>query len=70
MHSASFHHLIDMNLFVGNLLYAAVSDCTLVGQLDTEFTYRETFLNVLQDMLNNFLKRMVTPCFFHGIFIL
>ena len=48
---------------MGNLLYAAVSDCTLVGQLDAEFTYRETFFNVLQEMLNNFLKRMVTPCF-------
>ena len=49
---------------MGNLLYAAVSDCTLVGQLDAEFTNRETFFNVLQEMLNNFLKRMVTPCFF------
>ena len=49
---------------MGNLLYAAVSDCTLVGQLDAEFTYRETFFNVLQEMLNNFLKRIVTPCFF------
>ena len=49
---------------MGNLLYAAVPDCTLVGQIDAEFTYRGTFFNVLHGMLNNFLKRMVTPCFF------
>ena len=68
--SASILDLIDRSLFVGNLLYAAVSDCTLVGQLDAEFIYREIFFNVLQDMLNNFFKHMVSPCFFHGIFML
>ena len=49
---------------MGNLLYAAVSGFPLVGQLDAEFTYRGTFFNDLQEMLNNFLKCMVTPCFF------
>ena len=48
---------------MGNLLYAAVSDFTLVGQLDADFTYKETLFDVLQEMLNNFLKRMVTPGF-------
>ena len=57
---------MDKSLFVGNLLYTAVSDCTLVGQLDAELTYKETFFNVLYEMLNNFLKRMVTPCFSTG----
>ena len=51
---------------MGNLLYAAVSDCTLVGQLDAEFTYRERFFRVLQEMLNNCLKRMGNPCFSIG----
>ena len=69
MHSASIY-LIDISLIVGNLLYAAVSDFTLVGQLDAEFTYREMFFNVLQEMLINFFKRMVTLFFFHGIFML
>ena len=49
LHSASIY-LIDISLIVGNLLYAAVSDFTLVGQLDAEFTYRETLFNVLQEM--------------------
>ena len=49
---------------MGNSAYPAVSDFTLVGQLDAEFTYREMFFNVLKEMLNNFLKGMVTPCFF------
>ena len=71
LRSASIYDLIDislLSLFVGILLYAAVSDCTLVGLLDidAEFTYRETYFNVLQVMLNNFLKRMVTPCFSTG----
>ena len=56
----------DISPFVGNLLYAAVSGCTLVGQFDAEFTCRETFFNVPQEMLNYFLKRMVTPCFSTG----
>ena len=43
------------------MLYAQVSDFTLVGELDAEFTYRETFVNVLQEMLSNFLKRVATP---------
>ena len=38
---------------MGNLLYAAVFDCKLVGHLGAEFTYRETLFNVLQGMLNN-----------------
>ena len=37
------YDLIDIRLFVGNLYYATVSDCTLVGQVNAEFTYRETF---------------------------
>ena len=64
LRSASIYDRIDISLVVANLLYAAVSDCTLVGQLDAEFTFRETFFNLLQEMLNNFLKRMVTRCFF------
>ena len=36
------YDLIGISLFVGILLYAVVSDCTLVGQLDAELTYRET----------------------------
>ena len=66
MCSASIYDPMDISLFVGNLLYAAVYDCTLVGQLDAEFTYREMFFNILQEMLINFLKRMVTPCFSMG----
>ena len=56
MGSACIYDLIDISLFVGILLYAAVSDCTFVGQLYAEFTHKETFYNVLQKMLNNFLK--------------
>ena len=52
------------SLFVGDLLYTAVSNLTLVGKFDAEFTYRKTFSNVLQEMLINFLKHMVTPVFF------
>ena len=54
MGSACIYDLIDISLFVGNLHYATVSDCTLVGQLDAEFAYRETFFKVLQEMFNNF----------------
>ena len=55
---------------MGDLRYAAVSDFTLVGQLDAEFTYRETFFNVLQEMLNNLLKRMVTLVFPQDLYAL
>ena len=56
--------MYDQSLFLGNLLYAAVSTCTLVGQLDAELTCREPLFNVLQEMLNNFLICKVIPCFF------
>ena len=51
---------------MSNLLYAEVSDFTLLGELYAEFTYRETFFNVLQEMLSNFLKRVATPSFSTG----
>ena len=57
-------------LLAGNLLYAAVSDCTLVGQLDAEFTYRKKFFNGLQVMLNNFLKPRVTLGFSQDLYAL
>ena len=55
---------------MGNLLYAAVRDVTLVGQLDAEFTYRETFFNVLMEMLNNCLKLSATLFFPRDLYAL
>ena len=55
---------------MGELLYAAVSNFTLVGGVDAEIAHIKTLFNVLQEMLNNFLKFMVTPCFLHWIFML
>ena len=63
MRSESFYYFIDISLFVSNLLNAEVSYFTLVGELDAEFTKRETFFNVLQEMLSNFFKRVATPSF-------
>ena len=44
-------------------LLLLLPECTLVGQLDAEFTREKRFFKVLQEMLNNFFERMVTPCF-------
>ena len=44
------------SLFVRNLLYAAVYDCTLVGQLDAEFTYREIFFECFTGNVEELLK--------------
>ena len=49
-----------------NLTVHLWADCTLVGQIEAEFSYRETIFNVLPEMLNNFLKRMLTPFFSIG----
>ena len=54
LRSAYIYGLIDRSLLVGNLLYTTLSYCTLVGQLDAEFTYAVRSLkSLLESTMTN-----------------